>query len=98
MIFPVKVYDKDGNFKKEISAKQLREEHWKGDKNPIYNRFSEGAYQSVKYAERSINMLSDYIPSTDNISSKNKTLGNFQNNPERESTAYNSMIKNGNKL
>ena len=63
MIFPCRLYDKDGNLIKEYSVKELTELHWKD--NPLYTNFSEGAHQSIRYAERTDTNIADYIPTSD---------------------------------
>jgi len=94
MIFPCRIYDKNNVLKKEISAKELSNRHWNENHNPEYQKFSEAAYQSVRYAERKSVAMSDYIPTTDfnpaiQAHNAQKRMLNT------ESIQYNSMLKHG---
>ena len=73
MIFPCRVYDKNGVLIKEHSVQELTERYWSDSLNPEFKRFSEGAYQTIRHAENRVDPKIDYIPSTDlNIQNNNK--------------------------
>ena len=77
MIFPCRVYDKNGILIKEHSVEELSERYWSDSLNPEFKRFSEAAYQNIKYAENKIDINTDYIPDSDLGLRNNKKRGNL---------------------